>query len=226
MLRVILICGLVAVVIIAVAASFTRKTFHVEAVIAAPPEVVWAVLVDTSSYPDWNPVFVEVEGTYAEGAKLLNKVRDPSGNLLEMTATVTTLVPARELRQKGGIPGFLTFDHQWLLEAVPDGTKIVQHEVDRGIGLWFLELRLDRAGLFAGQRSIGNPCRANCLLKLQEDAVRVVRECLPPPGRSHWALHMKSREEVRSDRPRSGTGVATRSLTVTSCGCMPVSNPE
>lgn len=137
MLRTILIWGLIAVSIMAVAGSFMRKSFHVETVIAAPPEAIWAVLMDTSSYPDWNPVFVEVDGTYADGAQMLNRVRDPSGKLLEMTATVTSLVPARELRQKGGMPGVLTFDHQWLLEPVPDGTRVIQHELDRGIGLWF-----------------------------------------------------------------------------------------
>ncbi len=91
----------------------------------------------TEEYPAWNPVFVEVEGRYTEGAKLQNKVVDPTGKILEMTATVATLIPERELRQKGGIPGILTFDHRWLLEPFSAGTKVTQHEIDRGIGLWF-----------------------------------------------------------------------------------------
>ena len=68
---------------------------------------------------------------------MLNRVREPSGAILEMTATVETLLPSAELRQSGGIPGILTFDHRWLLEPTDGGTKVVQHEVDRGIGLWF-----------------------------------------------------------------------------------------
>ena len=93
--------------------------------------------MDTSAYPEWNPVFVEVAGKYAEGAKMLNKVRDPKGNILEMTAKVKTVHEARELRQTGGIPGVITFDHQWLLEPVEGGTRVIQHEVDRGLYLWF-----------------------------------------------------------------------------------------
>ena len=31
----------------------------------------------------------------------------------------------------------MTFDHRWLLEHADGGTKVIQHEVDRGIGLWF-----------------------------------------------------------------------------------------
>lgn len=124
-------------VLVVVACQFTTKTFHVESIIKAPPEQVWAVLTDTQAYPEWNPVFVEVQGAYAQGTKVLNKVRDPDGNIMEMTASVKTLTKARELRQKGGLPGVITFDHQWILEPVDGGTKVTQHEVDRGFYLWF-----------------------------------------------------------------------------------------
>lgn len=137
MLWTILKWGLPVLALVVVTAFATRKTFHVETVIPASPEQVWAVLMDTKGYPEWNPVFVAVQGQYGEGAKMQNTVRDPDGKLLEMTATVKTLTPARELRQKGGMPGIITFDHQWLLEPVEGGTKVTQHEVDRGIGLWF-----------------------------------------------------------------------------------------
>ena len=128
---------LVIVVVVAAASLLTKKTFHVEAVIPAPPETVWAILMDTDRSPEWNPVFVAVDGTYAEGAKVTNTVRFPDGSNVSMAATVKTLVPVRELRQSGGIPGVLTFDHQWLLEPVDGGTKVIQHEVDRGFYVRF-----------------------------------------------------------------------------------------
>ena len=133
---------LTAAIVVALAALAglslaTSKTFRVEITIPAPPDAVWAVLTDTAAYPDWNPVFVEVAGSYAEGAKLTNKVRDPDGNILEMTANVETVRPGEELRQTGGIPLVITYDHRWLLTPVDGGTRVVQHEVDRGIFLWF-----------------------------------------------------------------------------------------
>lgn len=137
MLWTILKWGLPVLALVVVAGAITRKTFHVETVIPATPEQVWAVLMDTKAYPEWNPVFVEVDGSYTQGAKVQNKVRDPEGKILEMTATVTVLTLQRELRQKGGLPGFITFDHQWLLEPVEGGTLLIQHEVDRGLYLWF-----------------------------------------------------------------------------------------
>ena len=128
---------LIVLIVAVVGALATRKTFLVEIWVPAPPEAVWEVLIDTRAYPQWNPVFVEVDGTYAKGETVLNRVREPGGVILEMTATVETFLPNAELRQSGGIPGILTFNHRWLLEPADGGTKVIQHEVDRGIGLWF-----------------------------------------------------------------------------------------
>ena len=135
--RGVLTAVLIVLIVAVVGSLATRKTFLVEIWIPAPPEAVWEVLIDTRAYPQWNPVFVEVDGTYAKGETVLNRVREPSGAILEMTATVETFLPNAELRQSGGIPGILTFNHRWLLEPADGGTKVIQHEVDRGIGLWF-----------------------------------------------------------------------------------------
>ncbi len=125
------------IAIIAAAAIFTKKTFHVETVVAASPEAVWAVLIDSARYAEWNPVFVAVDGAYIEGQTVTNTVRFPDGSDVDMAATIKTLSDQKELRQTGGMLGFLTFDHQWLLEPVEGGTRVVQHEIDRGFWLWF-----------------------------------------------------------------------------------------
>ena len=124
-------------ILLAAAAAFTKKTFQVELVIPAPSEAVWAVLMDTESYHDWNPVFVAVDGQYREGATVTNSVRFPDGSIVGMKAEIRTLTESRELRQSGGMSGIMTFDHQWLLEPVEGGTRVIQHEVDRGLWLWF-----------------------------------------------------------------------------------------
>ncbi|MEX3010310.1 SRPBCC family protein [Hoeflea sp. TYP-13] len=124
---------LVAVVL----ALIGRETFHVEVTIPAPPEEVWAVLMDTSAYGDWNPVFTKVEGEYNEGANIRNTVQAPDGQILDIETTVKVLNENRELRQTGGMTGLLTFDHQWLLESVEGGTRVTQHEIDQGLYMWF-----------------------------------------------------------------------------------------
>lgn len=129
--------ALALVGILVVAALFTSKTFEAEIIIAAPPEKVWAVLMDTDSYPDWNPTFVAVSPPYALGKKISSRVMKPDGAFIDMTPTVTALVANRELRQSGGLPGVLTYHHAWLLEPVNGGTRVRQVDIDRGGFLWF-----------------------------------------------------------------------------------------
>ena len=114
-----------------------RKSVHAELMIPAPPEEVWSVLTDAAGYEDWNPVFTSVTGEYAEGAQMAYRMRDESGKESEVSATVIKFDEARELNQFGGIRGILTFDHHWLLEPVEGGTRVIQHEEYRGIGVWF-----------------------------------------------------------------------------------------
>ena len=64
-----------------VASFLTSKTFEAEITIAAPPEKIWAVLMDTGAYPDWNPTFVEVSGPYLVGTKISSRVRKPVGRI-------------------------------------------------------------------------------------------------------------------------------------------------
>lgn len=116
---------------------FGRKSVHTELLIEAPPGAVWSVLTDAAGYEDWNPVIVSVEGQYRDGARLTNHVRDASGKVTMMSSTVTKMADARELRQFGGVRGLLTFEHQWILHPVDGGTRVVQHEEYRGIGVWF-----------------------------------------------------------------------------------------
>ena len=50
-----------------------------EAEIDASPEVVWDVLTDFESYPDWNPYVTSARGTLREGATLHLR-REPPGD--------------------------------------------------------------------------------------------------------------------------------------------------
>lgn len=43
-------------------------TYSVTRNIDAPPEKVWALLTDASSYADWNPTIISIEGPIAEGS--------------------------------------------------------------------------------------------------------------------------------------------------------------
>ena len=122
---------------LALASYLTSKTFRAEIFIMASPQTVWKTLMDTTSYPEWNPVFVEVEGSYKQDATVINHVKDQKDQIITMKAKVLTLYPGKELRQKTGLPLILTADHRWTIEPHNGGTRVVQYEIDRGMGLWF-----------------------------------------------------------------------------------------
>ena len=113
------------------------ETFHTEIIIPADPETVWSVLMDTPGYKEWNPLLVPIEGNLQEGQKIKYQMTQPDGKQSELTSRVKKIVANKELNQGGGIPGILTFDHKYILEPVDGGTRVTQHEVDRGIGLLF-----------------------------------------------------------------------------------------
>lgn len=125
---------LVAIILLAV---FARKSVRAEVTIQAPPHEVWAVLTDPSSYSEWNPILVAVEGTFEEGATMAVDMRNPDGSITAMTPRVRELVPGSKLNQFGGIPGVLTYDHTWTLKSVDGGTRVRQFEEYRGIGVLF-----------------------------------------------------------------------------------------
>ncbi|MEO1269724.1 MAG: SRPBCC domain-containing protein [Myxococcota bacterium] len=112
-------------------------TVHTEVVIPAPPERVWSVLTNAQGYADWNPVMVSARGSHVEGTMVTYVVREPDGSENTIEARVERAAPEKELNQTGGVWGILTFDHQWLLEPVPGGTRVIQHEEYRGVGVWF-----------------------------------------------------------------------------------------
>ena len=114
-----------------------HKVVHTEIVVPASTEAVWSVLTDPVGYADWNPIFVRVEGEYRQGADMRYRMRDHKGNESDVKSKVVRLEEQQVLNQFGGMRGILTFDHTWRLEPVEDGTRVIQHEEYRGVGVWF-----------------------------------------------------------------------------------------
>lgn len=125
------------VVVLVVLYLMGHKSVHAELVISAEPEEIWSVLMDKDRYREWNPILIPVEGDLREGEKLQYQMISPDGKETLVATKVVKLLKHRELNQYGGIPGVLTFDHQWILEPVANGTKVIQHEEYRGIGVPF-----------------------------------------------------------------------------------------
>lgn len=123
---------------------------HTEIVIPATPDRIWTVLTAAPCYEEWNPVMVHADGEYVEGRTVKYRVREPNGEEYPMKAKVAAVVEAKKLNQVGGVRTILRFDHTWRLEPVEGGTRVIQKEEYRGIGVWFwdeswIELAYSRA---------------------------------------------------------------------------------
>jgi len=106
-----------------------------EVQIAAPPERVWAVLTDLSSYRQWHPVFVAVNGELAAGSKLTITTTHPTtGRTMNATVTVRTVEPGSELRWVSKMAGLPISDRRFLLSSSGGGTLLVQAGTYRGLG--------------------------------------------------------------------------------------------
>ena len=106
-----------------------------EVQIAAPPERVWAVLTDLSSYRQWHPVFVSVNGELAAGSKLTITTTHPTtGRTMNAKVTVQTVEPGTELRWGSKMAGLPISDRRFLLSPSSAGTLLVQAGTYRGLG--------------------------------------------------------------------------------------------
>lgn len=128
-LRVYSLLGLVLVV----CATTACKSVEEDIVIEATADEIWKVLIDAKGYPDWNNLIAPIEGSLQQGAYMTYRYTPPNDDPIDLRFKVETANRGIELRQTGGTWGLFTFDHQWILEAIPKGTRVKQREVFSGI---------------------------------------------------------------------------------------------
>ena len=114
-----------------------KKSVRAEIVIAATPEAVWATITNPATYVEWNPIFVAYKGTFGQGNSLSLQMKMDGTDPVEVDVKVKNFVAGEWLHQSGGHPTFLTYDHNWYLEAVPEGTKVIQYEYYTGLYVLF-----------------------------------------------------------------------------------------
>jgi hypothetical protein len=110
------------------------KTMSATIQIDAPPMIVWAVLADLNSYPDWNPLFREASGQIAVGNRItLRSVHPANGRLMTVKPKITAADPGAELRWTSSLPGIISGEHRFTLTQTDGGTRLVQTETFRGL---------------------------------------------------------------------------------------------
>ncbi len=145
--------GLVILTLLVVAGPLIKKSVRAEIVINASPEEVWSVITNPATYGEWNPIFVQYEGTFAEGNTLTLQMK-MGENPTPVQVSVKDFVPNEWMHQGGGYPVILTYDHNWYLEPAPEGTKVTQYEYYTGLYVLFWDPTPARLLYEAGNKNL------------------------------------------------------------------------
>ena len=78
------------------------KAYRATEKIAASPQKIWDILVDTTSYPEWDPGMVRVEGRLALGEKV--KFFTKFSPDRAFAVKVTAFEPGKKMVLTGGMP--------------------------------------------------------------------------------------------------------------------------
>lgn len=112
-----------------------------EIVIGAPSEIVWQVLVDFDSYPDWNPVEIEARGEAVIGAVVEHTGKLPGRKPMTFKAKIIEASPTRALAWKGHIvvPGLFDARHHFEIDLLGDDQcRLRQFEEFSGVLVPFM----------------------------------------------------------------------------------------
>jgi hypothetical protein len=107
------------------------KEFEASTTIDQPARNVWAVLVDTARWPEWDPFCDRIEGQVAPGAKLKAFTKLSPGRAFPVK--VSQLVPNEKMVWTGGMPlGLFKGERSYTLTPQGDRTRVVVREVFTG----------------------------------------------------------------------------------------------
>lgn len=99
--------------------------------IDAPAAKVWAVLLDTAKWPQWDPSCEKIEGQVALGNKIKAFTKLSPGRAFPVK--VTELVPSEKMTWSGGMPlGLFKGERTFVLREQGGRTEFTLREVFSG----------------------------------------------------------------------------------------------
>jgi hypothetical protein len=103
------------------------KSYEAKAVIDAPPDRVWGVLVDAAGYPAWNSGVDKVDGRIGAGEKITVHATVNPGRAFPVK--VTDFQPASRMTWTGGMPlGLFKGVRTFTLTPQGDSTEFTVRE--------------------------------------------------------------------------------------------------
>jgi hypothetical protein len=100
------------------------RSFEAATRIDAPPEQVWAALVDVGNWRDWDSGVDRVEGRVALGERIT--IYATMIRSRPFSVTVTEIRPREAMRWRGGLPfGLAVIERTYHLDAQDDGGTVL-----------------------------------------------------------------------------------------------------
>ena len=109
------------------------KSFSVTRAIKAKSGTIWAILTDASSYPEWDPGMIRIEGRIAPGEKIKVFTKINPGRTFPVK--VADFVPGQRMTWTGGMPlGLFKAERTFTLSPQGDDTtEFTMREVFGGL---------------------------------------------------------------------------------------------
>ena len=120
---------------------------HSEIEIEAAPELVWSILTDFASYPQWNPFIRRIHGSPTTGGSLEVRIQPSGAKGMTFRPTILVAEPARELRWLGHllIPRIFDGEHRFVIRRLAaNRVHFEQSERFNGILVPLFRASLDR----------------------------------------------------------------------------------
>lgn len=102
--------------------------------IDAPAHIVWSILDDLESYPEWNEVIPRIEGRTTLDRKVAAFFTPPGQKPMTIKPKLTRVVPLRELRWVSKIPVIMRFEHIFKIKPTgKNSCQFIQNETFEGL---------------------------------------------------------------------------------------------
>lgn len=112
------------------------KSLYTEIQIDAPAAVVWKILTDFKTYPDWNPFIQSFDILPEPGRKFSVTIQPTDKSPMTFKPVCLALIPETEFRWLGHMffQGLFDGEHIFELKVLgPDKTLLIQRENFSGI---------------------------------------------------------------------------------------------
>ena len=121
---------------------------NTQIIINAPPDKVWAVLIDFENYRNWNLFIKNIKGAPKVGSQISVSIAPPEGKRMKFKPTVLAFEPNKEFSWIGKLlcKGVFDGEHKFELIDNGNGTTTFNHsETFKGILVSLFKKQLENS---------------------------------------------------------------------------------